>query len=77
VGYETLLIAYREDDPLRFVADRAGRVVPAGRCGICRRNVFVNESGAKSMRERDCAVVCRHCRHDPDVGYHPTIMEAL
>jgi hypothetical protein len=29
------------------------------------------------MRERDCALVCRHCRHDPQVGFHPTIMEAL
>jgi hypothetical protein len=77
VGYETLLIAYRYDDPLRYIAEAAGPVHPAGRCGICRQNVYVNASGAKSIRERDCAVICRLCRHDPEVGYYPNIVEAL
>ena len=79
MGYETLLVAYREDDPLRFQAERLGlgRVVAAGRCGICRHNVYVNASGARTIRERDCALVCRYCRNDPQVGYHPSVMEAL
>jgi len=54
-----------------------GRVVAAGRCGVCRHNVFVNESGARTIRQRDCAIVCRHCRHDPQLGFHPSIIEAL
>lgn len=77
MGYETLLIAYREDDPLRFVAERIQPVVPAGRCGVCRHNVYVNRGGARTLRERDCAIVCRHCRHDPQLGYHPNIIDAL
>lgn len=75
--YETCLIAYRHDDPLRFTAETISAVSPAGRCGICRQNVYVNASGARAIRERDVALVCRFCRHDPSVGFHPTIIDAL
>jgi hypothetical protein len=77
VGYESLIVGYREDDNLRFASDRIAPTVPAGRCGVCRRNVYVNPSGAKTLRERDCAIVCRHCRNDPEVGFAPNIIEAL
>ena len=77
MGYETLIVGYHERDPARFRAERFGPVHPAGRCGTCRSNVYVNKSGAKTIRDRDCAIICTFCRHDPELGYHPSIIEAL
>ena len=35
MGYETLIIGYRHDDPMRLHADTVSRVQAAGRCGTC------------------------------------------
>lgn len=77
MGYETLIIGYRYDDPMRLQADTVSRVQPAGRCGTCGGNVYLNASGVRTMRERDCAIICRLCRHDPELGFTPAIIEAL
>jgi hypothetical protein len=62
-GPQTALVGYRHDDSMRFVAEKIGVVVKAGKCGHCGHAVYVNESGARAIRERDCALVCRYCRH--------------
>jgi hypothetical protein len=35
--------------------------VLSGRCGSCRRNVYLNPSGIQATRERDCVIYCHFC----------------
>ena len=62
MGYETMIIGWREDDPRRFMMQ--GGTVLAGRCGACRHNTYLNPSGVEAMRTRDCAVFCHNCSEE-------------
>lgn len=61
---ESLIVGYRSEDQSRYFA---GAHTKGGRCGDCRCEVFVNDSGIAALRERDSIVYCQNCySRDPD-----------
>jgi hypothetical protein len=56
-----LVIAPTRDDLAARFSMIPPAIIRAGRCISCRAELYVNESGARAIRDRDADVCCPRC----------------
>lgn len=70
-----IVVGFRPEDSRRY------RMIPkadirAGRCVVCRVEVYVNANGASALRERDADPICKYCDERDGTHVDRTLIES-